>query len=241
MPYRQKITYVASRDMYIVQKGFSARYGKKSFRSINMNETSESQKLINRRLADEKIIYLILENFRERKVDGNKVEQGDRFITLTYKKELRPTTLDEAHEILAKVMKAIKRKYKACKYISKTEMPEGGAVHHHLLITRDVPHDYIAKLWSKYCNRIDDKEIYSLEDFKLANYFVKNEASHKCKEFKYRKSANLTKPKVTVKIIKAHTWKAEPVAKRGYAVVDVQNYFDLFGFEAQRYTMVRRC
>lgn len=240
--YRMKEIIIPSLGMHIVKKGYSCRIGRKALRGENVMRTSERQKLINRKRSEENRIYLILNNFKSRCQSCKKeIVYGDRWITLTYPLQLRPLTLDEAHKNFTRMLKKIKRKYPNSKYMGKTENTDKGNLHHHLLISRDVPHDYIVELWREFNNRIDDVEIYSLVDMKLANYFVKNEGSHKVTECKYTQSKNLVKPIIKVKILKAKTWRSEPKAKEGFDIIDVQNYFDSLGFEAQKYIMVKRC
>ena len=182
---------------------------------------------------------MILNNFKEKSFDSKgKVCHGDRWITLTYAR--KPASFEEAHKNLTIFLKKIKRNYKACKYIAKTEETDKGFLHHHLIISRDVPHDVIAELWP-FSNHADDKEIYNLDDLKLSFYFIKNDGSHKCARSKFTHSRNLVKPVIRIRTVLASSWRREPVAKRGYDIYDVQNYFDYFGFEAQEYILKRRC
>ena len=225
--------------MYIIKNGCAARAGRKVLRGINRGKTCERQKQINENLAAEKRAYLILNNFVARHDTGKELVRGDRWITLTYKPGRKPDSLDCAHKNLTTMLRKIKRKYKACKYIAKTEDPGNGNFHHHLIMSRDVPHDFIAGLWFDFSSHIDDEEIYSLADFKLIYYFLKSDGSHKCIAAKYSASRNLDKPIVKVTIMRSGHWRREPVPKRGYEIFDTQNYFDVFGFEAQKYFMRR--
>ncbi|MBR0365566.1 MAG: hypothetical protein IJH94_02035 [Clostridia bacterium] len=225
--------------MYIIKKGFSTRIGKKALRGLNISKTSEQQKRINEELAAERRAHQILNNFDARHDNGREIVPGDWWITLTYRRECKPESLDEAHTNLTKLLKKLRRKNKEFKYIAKTEDPGNGNYHHHMIISRDISLDDIHRLWSEFSNHIEAREIYNLSDMSLLDYFLKGAGTHKCKAAKYAASRNLEKPVVIVKIIRAGHWRREPRPKRGYEVKDVQNYFDCFGFEAQKYIMRR--
>lgn len=234
--YIEKTIYAG--DVIIRKKYFSLRYGKKNIpRNANIQESSEQQKRINKKRSDEKRELLMLNNFNV----------GDWWITLTYSKEKRPEDIDEAHNIFRKLLQRIKRRLKRrgieFKYMGKTEMPKSGAVHHHLVINGDIEISEIFDMW-EYGSLRDVKRIYKLDDFKLADYFVKGENSrHKEADCRYTQSRNLVKPVEKVRIIKSGHWRMEPRPIKGYDILagSVQNYNDDVGFEMQRYVMVKRC
>ena len=225
-------------NIIIKKKYFSLRYGKKNIpRSTNIHESSEQQKRINKKRSDEKRTLLMLNNFNA----------GDWWITLTYSRDKRPKDIDEAHSIFRKFLQKVKRRLKKrgieFKYMGKTEMPESGAVHHHLVINGDIEISEIFDMW-EYGNLKDVKRIYKLDDFKLANYFVKGENNrHKESDCRYTQSRNLLKPDEKVRIIKAGHWRRDPRPIKGYDILSgsVQNFYDDVGFEMQKYIMVKRC
>ncbi|MGN0162843.1 MAG: hypothetical protein ACI4EA_04570 [Candidatus Ornithomonoglobus sp.] len=243
--YRQKRTELRDGDIIMVEKGYAPRIGKKGGRGQIISVTSEKQKEINANRASRNRINLIINNFNWRYELGKVTYRGDHWITLTYKKDMRPADIDSAHKIFTKLLQFIKRKHPEVKYMGKTELPPSGNVHHHLIISRheinghDVILDLIKNKWFKYSANVKCEEIYSLLDEQLANYFIKCEHSHKCDKCKYTQSLNLKKPVVKVKILKPKTFRKEPKAIKGYEIVSVNNYQDYFGFDAQRYVMRR--
>lgn len=229
--YFKREIMIQALGMIINEKYVSPRYGKYVQRSQNFLETSEAQAKINQRLKDNDKIYKILGNFNAR---TNKAA-GDWFITLTYTPGRKPKDLAEAHGNLRKFVRRIKRKFKNCKFMAKTENTATNNLHHHLFISAEVPVEYMYECWKQFNSRIDIRNIYCLDDFKLANYFVKNEKTHSITECKYIMSRNLDKPVVKVKKIKSKRWTKEPKARKGYEVIAVENFFDYFGFEKQMY------
>lgn len=231
MSYIRKNIYLRDKEIIIVKKMFSLRYGRKAARGINIKKTSEKQKDINRRRAEENRMYTLVNNF----------DIGDWWITLTYSRDKRPESVDDAHKLFTKYLAKLRRKYgDKLKYMGKTELPERGAVHHHLVIAAGVPLDDVMKLW-KWGRIKDVKAIYSINDFELAAYFVKNEKSHKCIECKYTQSRNLVKPTVKTEVVSAVKWRKNPQPLKGYDIAgDVKEYIDEIGFPVQSYFMIRR-
>ncbi len=234
--YIEKTIYAG--NTIIRKKYFSLRYGKKNIpRSPNTQKSSEQQKRINKKRSDENRELIMINNF----------PVGSWWITLTYIKEKRPKDINEAHNIFRKFLQRIKRWLKKkgieFKYMGKTEMPKSGAVHHHLVINGNVEVSEIFDMW-EYGNLKDVKRIYKMNDFKLADYFVKGEGSrHKESDCRYTQSRNLVKPVEKVRIIKSGHWRREPRPVKGYDILEgsVRNYNDDAGFEMQRYVMVKRC
>lgn len=229
MPYIEKTVALLGGALIIKHKTFSLRFGRKAARGVNICKTSEKQAEINRRRSDDNRIYKIIENF---------LPCQSYWITLTYRLELRPGSIDEAHSIFTKFIAKLRRIGGRFAYMGKTEMPESGAVHHHLLADAALCTDLLIKHWS-FGSVKDIKLVYKTDDLKLANYFVKNEGTHSCIECKYTQSRGLKTPEIKTRIVSASSWRKEPRAKKGYKVVDVQNYFDILGFEAQKYIMLK--
>lgn len=228
MSYIKRTTSIMDGDLIIVEKKFSGRFGKKCLRSRNTTETCERQKAINRRRADERRILLGMNNFKP----------GDWWITLTYSRGSRPSSLDEAHKNFTKFLAKLKRKYgDVLKYMGKTEVPSSGAVHHHLILCSDVDLKDVFSIW-KFGNIKNVKQIYSVLDMELMNYFVKHDVES-CVECKFTSSRNLKKPDVKVEKIRSRSVLKKPRPKKGYSVTDVQEFEDELGFAVQRYVMMK--
>lgn len=228
MSYIKRTTTIKDGELIITEKKFSGRYGKKCIRSRNTGETIERQKAINRRRADERRILLGMNNF----------SLGDWWITLTYSRDNRPSAFDEAHKNFTKFLAKLKRKYGAdLKYMGKTELPSSGAVHHHLILCGNVDLKDVFSMW-KFGNIKNVKQIYSVLDMELMNYFVKHDVES-CVECKFTASRNLKKPDVKVEKIRSRSVLKKPRPKKGYVVTDIQEYDDELGFAVQRYVMVK--
>ena len=238
--YIKKTTSMKEGKYIVVEKHFSARYGKKCERSKNTGTTTESQKEINKRQADRNRIYKAMCNF----------EEGDHHIILSYDREKNgvPTEIDAAHDNLVKMLAKLRRKYKDnLVYMGKTEAPPKAKIHHHLLIKDDKLIKDLVEYWKKKHGFVRDVIITSVEDGKLFNYFIKGyseedgkiKGGHKVEGCKYTQSRNLKKPEVKTEKIQSGRWVKQPKPKKGYRVEDIYNGFDAAGFEMQRYTMVR--
>lgn len=232
--YIQK-TIIAG-EYEIVKKCFSPRYGRKAIRSANFQKTTDRQKEINKRLREENYIAYALANFKK----------GDWYITLTYAPDKRPGDIDAAHkcftDMLQKSKRQLKRKGQDIMCLEKTEFPPSGAVHHHLVINKEVPLELIFRNWP-YGKVRDIQRIYSVSDLKLFNYLVKSEgARHEIIDFKFFKTRNLKKPVIKRRVIKANSWRKVPKARKGFELLreSIINYTDEAGYDAQKYIIKRK-
>lgn len=268
MPYMERRTIFDNGDMKI-DKYFSLRYGKKGNRGINISSTSEKQKEINRKLAEEQRGDLILNNFRA---------DRDYWCTFTYPANRKPDSFEVACKSIAKFMAYLKRKFKNIKYTLCTDDNVYGTnPHHHVIFswggtTKEIEFldadenkiksvvpmtgDDLMKLWQKY-NGFEAgtggrvQKIYNLENGALIKYFNRRKVKKyndkgeaiEFVEKKFTRSRNLKKPRVIKKIVSSNSWRRVPKARKGYEVDDnsVKNGFDILGFEKQQYILRKIC
>ena len=179
-------------------------------------------------------------------MDTNFTHQ-DYYITLTYRRELRPDT-ETARKQIDKFIGDLRKLYKRAgvelKWVSVTEY-KNKAIHHHVVINR-YKIGQVVDLWPYGHPQI--KLLDNTGDYgKLAAYLIKET----CKTFgepdspskkRYRHSRNLKKPKHEVKIVKADTWRDDPKPYKGYQIIRDSVYADvnpITGYPYQVYRMVR--
>ena len=198
----------------------------------------------------EKINQLNAERTLRLKINAN-FGMDDLFITLTYRKEERPTPA-QAKKNIEKLLKGLRKDYRSVfnelKYINVTEY-KNKAIHHHLLINHIDGADaskMVRRLWR--FGRPNFKYLDSTGQYKdLAAYLIKetsktykeNDDGHKQR---YSCSRNLIMPVSKTEIIrKAKKWLPDPRPVKGYYIdlETVYNGIDPFtGREYQRYTMI---
>lgn len=235
MPYIQHTWYAG--DTVEIHKTYSARYGKKIARGPNRNKTPEAVKKYNAELAERELRLILNTNFTHQ----------DYYITLTYRRELRPDP-ETARKQIDKFIEGLRKLYKRAgvelKWVAVTEY-KNKAIHHHIVINR-YQIGKVVDLWQYGHPQI--KLLDNTGDYgKLAAYFVKET----CKTFgepdspskkRYRHSRNLKKPKHEVKIVKADTWRDDPKPYKGYQIIRDSVYADvnpITGYPYQVYRMVR--
>lgn len=223
-----------------VYKYFRKR-DRKGGRGIKTKPTAEEMEKINQYNAERKLRLKINANFRE----------DDLFITLTYRREERPTP-EEAKKQIKKFLDNLRKEYKKAgselKYINVTEY-KNKAIHHHVLINHIAEEDagkIVRTLWR--FGRPDFKYLDDTGQYKdLAEYLIKetsqtfkeNDGGHKQR---YSCSRNLITPEPKTEIIKRATkWSNNPKSVKGYYIDadTIYNGLDAFtGLEYQRYTMI---
>lgn len=199
----------------------------------------------------EKVNELNAERILRLKINAN-FGVDDPFITLTYRKDERPTPA-EAKKNIKKVINSLREEFKKLgaelKYINVTEY-QNKAIHHHILINHIKGQDVskmVRRLWK--FGRPDFKYLDDTGQYKdLAAYLIKetsktykeNDGGHKQR---YSCSRNLIMPTPKTEIIKkAVKWLPDPKPKKGYYIDQdtVYNGIDPFtGRQYQKYTMVR--
>lgn len=150
-----------------LSKTFSKRYGKKIPRGTNANTTPEDVSKINEIMAETKLRRLINANFQYK----------DIFLTLTYRKNERPSPVD-AKKHRKKFIVALQKEFKnhgsELKYVAVTEFgteDEPKAIHHHLVINA-IDAGVISDLWQygrPHITLLDATGDYSA----LATYLIK--------------------------------------------------------------------
>ncbi len=177
---------------------------------------------------------------------------GDFHVTLTCKKELRPTKEDATKVIRTfrdNLRKAYKKQGWELKYIITCETGERGAVHWHMVVNNMHNSDasttnMIHKLWTlgrAYFSPLDDTGDYKA----LAEYMVKEaskriEKEETIEKLSYMISRNLKRPQVTEKKVNAKSWKKIPNIPPGWELVPgtlVNGINKFTGWPYQHYTI----
>lgn len=234
----KKVTYEIG-DVRMVSKYYPGNYGAPGVRrSDRRRRTSEEVRKNNDRNRMRKLQRIILANF-----------PTGRTVHLTYRKDERPETMEEAMRQRKDFLKAMRKACRAAgiewKFIIVTERGKRGqALHHHMIVEdRTEPIDLlrtISKLWTH--GRVASTKMEMEEDGfeQLADYLLKKETKTE-KGTSYSRSRNLIVPEPKKEIIKRRTWTREPKAPAGWYVVkgSVWNAFTPGGWPVQRYTMRR--
>lgn len=239
MPYMEQITIAG--PVREVRKYHSSRYpGRRMERVPKSEETSEPQKIINRRNAKRNLYWKILANF----------VREDIRIDLTYAGTA--PDIEDANRNLTNFINRLKRLYKRkgrqLKWIAVTEY-DGHRVHHHLLINNvGIFRAEINEIWP-FCNiRYNAFRFYDggEEDAaRVASYLIKEtNNTYKKKgavqKTRYRCSRNLKKPKIIKKVIHSKTWTDRPKAIKGYYIQQPVEYGHMGdGYPYQVYRMIR--
>ena len=244
MGYR-KTVYTAG-DYKIIKKTHTKRM-RSGGRSKKESETREAVRLENQRLRVERLQMLIMANFRP----------GDLYMDLTYRKDARPETIEEAKAIFAQFIRKVRRRAKRngedIHWIVTTERGERGACHHHLIINYSpCIQQAVTETWDR--GHVHFQHLYDAGDGfrQLAAYMAKQDQQEKEKaEIKnaaavstgtvYSRSRNLVMPKEKEEIVDCEgTWRKEPKAERGYVILPgtVENRTNpVTGYPVQRYIM----
>lgn len=242
MPYIKQII-IAGKTIEI-EKYYTSKYkSKNEKRQPKEKLTKEVQEKINNRRREKKLTRLLNTNF----------VHGDFHLTLTYKKENRPTTVDavklDAKLFLEKMRKEYRKTGKELKYVHVIEKGERSALHHHLVINKcDV--SIISKCWKKgYVNikPLDDTGNYK----KLAAYLIKASTRYKGPDRVMKKawnpSRNLKKPIVKQIIISKHDFfKDEVTIPKKYSdyYVDQESIYsginEETGYKYFTYTLIKQ-
>lgn len=225
------------KDSIEVEEKHTGRYGapgeKRAKRAKPSPEQIEKQ---NQWRRERDLRRLIKENF----------EENDLWVTLTYRKDARPPTLQDAKEDIGKCLRKLRGQYKrrgtALKYIATTEIGSRGGVHHHLIINRiDESDKLLAKLWEK--GRVHMTLMYKQGGFRdLAEYIAKRPPDKADKW--YSRSRNLSVPQAKRQIMLGATFKREPQPPKNY-YLEKETYYQginpVTGHRYRHYIFVRRC
>ncbi len=224
-----------------VTKSYTKRVGPPC-RGGREKPTPEEMERVNERNAERILRIKINANFG---VD-------DLFVTLTYRRDERPTP-EQAKKNVKKFIGALRKIFRKLgvelKYVNVTEY-KNKAIHHHLIINHIEGEDVakmVRRLWG--FGRPDFKFLDGTGQYRdLAAYLIKetsktykeNDGGHRQR---YSCSRNLVMPPSRTEIVRrAARWLPDPKPIKGYYIDKdtVYNGVDPFtGREYQRYTMVR--
>ena len=234
MPYI-KSTIVAGNTIEI-RKYYSNRYKAKGIkRAERRNLTTEEQKEINIRHAEDKLRWRMNANFKD----------GDYHAVYDYDSENKPTTKEEMRKDISDCLKQMRKEYKKLgmelKYIHVMEIGQKGAMHHHLIIN-EIPIKILRKCWTK--GRIHATPLNTNGQYKkLASYFIKYSSRSKELQSKmWNASRNLIIPEPKKEIILANRYLEEPKPKKGYYIDKETVYQDTdpySGYPYLKYTLVK--
>ena len=234
-----KKTYVI-KDWVLTKKYHSGRYGAPGVtRAERKAPTSEAVRKVNQKHREENVQRLILANF----------DDQDLHVTVTYKPETRPGSMEEAKKDRSTLLDRLRREYRKLgqelKYIGGTEKGRRGAYHHHILINRInvdgiTTDDLLQRIWRK--GHYSLVRLYTDDDYRgLADYLVKKETKEEAEGgWSYTRSRNLIVPQPKIEIIHARKWAKDPKPPKGYEIVrnSLRNTTNPFtGYPVQEYMM----
>ena len=237
MPYIEKVTRAGRTVLY--ERSYSSHiHPPGATRSEKMKDTKESQKKINLRKAITELTILMNANF----------VPGDYHITLTYERDKRAETVEEAKRdrkiFLDRLRRRMKKEKEICKYIVVTEVGVRGALHHHMVINQ-VPVEWIRHAWKQ--GRIDIRPLDDTGQYsKLAEYFAKYTIRFRelgGKGRAWTRSKNLFRPETKKKIVKNRGYfREEPGTRKGYWLdkrTVCSGISELTGWNFLRYILVK--
>lgn len=223
-----------------VERVFAGRLGRGGSREKRKVPTPEEMEKINERNAVNKLRRKIYANF----------EPGDLFLTLTYKREQRPTPEEAAKELkryIARIRSIYRRNGQELRYIVVTEHTDK-AIHHHIILN-DLPDGAGGKLAAGQWKRggVNCKYLYENGQYELlASYLIKETGKNfrkpgnpeKCR---YSCSRNLVEPKKVTRQLKRDDWPEEPRIPKGYELVkeSLHNGINKLGYRYQYYRLIR--
>lgn len=233
----RRVTYEIG-DVRQVSKYYPGNYGAPGVpRSERRKRTEDEIRKNNERIRIRKLQRIILANFRE-----------GRTVLLTYRKDERPETFEEAMRqrkiFLSRMRKECKRAGIEFKFIIITERgSRGQALHHHMIVEDlEEPLDIlrtISKCWEY--GRTNSTKMEEEEDsyYNLANYLLKKDTKTGQKGTTYSRSRNLIIPQPKVDNVRHKKWRREPRAPEGWYVVkgSVWNAWTPGGWPVQRYML----
>lgn len=223
-----------------VSKYYSVRWHSKGEkREAKQGITSEAQKRVNQRKASTKLRRLMNANF----------EDGDLLIRLDFHKAYFPSGSLDMQDLMTKAIRKLRTEYKKLnkelKYVYVKEIGPRGGRHIHMVISK-CDTDTLRKCWPFGGIHVDPL-ISNGQYGKIADYFIKYAARTEETEGelvgkRWYASRNLTKPKITKKVISANTFRKDVKGKRGY-VLDKESirsgFSELTGYEYFSYTLVK--
>ncbi len=166
MPYVKKTCRAGKTKHVSLYYSYRWHNKKEGKREKKQNPTSEAQKKVNLRQAEEKLT---------RKMDANFCGD-DYYITLDYKPEERPADRKELSAHMQRYLRSMRKLYrkagKTFKYIWVAEIGSRGAMHIHIVISGIDDIKAVARMWTHGGTTF--KPMYEDGNYrKLAGYFIK--------------------------------------------------------------------
>ena len=211
-------------------------------RAVRVNPTTESQRKINERRAEENLRWRLNANFGRR----------DLHLVLHYSDKNRGfgQCLDDLRQFLRITRKACKAKGLELKYICVTETKRMTNIHHHIILKK-LPMELIQDCWEKIAGQggisvrpLDNRGNHA----KLASYLIKESRStlKRYQELgkrgkRYTCSQNLIIPEPIYERIEADHWAENPKPRKGSYLYKwdngetVRNGVDERGYPWQEY------
>ena len=167
MPYIKEICWAGK--IIEICKYHAAHYNcKGGKRNSKENPTPESQIKVNLRIASKKLRRLLNANFQD----------GDFLLTLSYRKENRPSGSEEMQEHIKGFLKKLRRRYNSqsitLKYVYVKEIGPRHAAHVHM-VANFCPHapDVFRSCWEH--GRVDIQLLSTDGEYSgIAEYFIKH-------------------------------------------------------------------
>lgn len=183
MPYWIRTVYAGKCKE--VKKYYSRRHKPKEKRIKREEPTRETQENVNIRKQTEQLRWKLNCNFQE----------GDMFVTFSYKKEERPDTYKDLVKQKDKLIRDLKREYKKhgkeLKYVYVLETGDKGARHIHMVLESIEPRS-IKRCWNR--GRINIRLLDGTGQYgKLAAYLVKEKGRKKMEKYGGKTYSPITK------------------------------------------------
>lgn len=206
-------------------------FDRQKLRGPKRAATPDAQKKLNEKNARQKFIRLINTNFTER----------DIRLDLTYSKDNLPGSVEDAQKEVQNFLRRVKayrnkNGLEAVRYVWVTEVGEkSGRIHHHMIISGDMPGYEYSRLWGKGYTTIKPLQLdpeYGAAA--IAQYMIKRPVLYK----RWNASKNLKQPEVVqrdgaIAGAKVHEWAAyaadcrEQIVQRyGDNVADVKPFYN---------------
>ena len=184
MPYWIRTVYAGKCKE--VKKYYSRRHKPKEKRIKREEPTRETQENVNIRKQTEQLRWKLNCNFQE----------GDMFVTFSYKKEERPDTYEDLvkqkNKLIADLRKEYKKQGRELKYIYVLETGSKGARHIHMVLESIEP-KAIKRCWDR--GRIDIRLLDGTGQYgKLAAYLVKEKGRKKMEKYGGKTYSPIKKP-----------------------------------------------
>lgn len=237
MPYIQEVCVAG--NTIEVNKYYSVRWHSKGeIRSEKTDHSSEAMQRINQRMAGRNLRRLLNTNF----VDG------DFLVRLDFHKTI-PKDSKEMQDLISKSLRKIKAEYAkkdlTLKYVYVKEIGKRGGRHIHMVMSR-CPTEILRHCWPHGGIHIDPLSSNG-QYGKIAEYFIKyaartEETEGKLLGKRWYGSRNLTKPKITKKVIQANKFSLGVKKKKGYYLQKESYRHDvseLTGYEYLSYTLIK--